>query len=284
MKPLHEDQIHAPAFQKLCDYIWAEKEPRQYEESVKATINPNIKLINDVDRPGQSGVIFVGLCHLLEDVLTKIPRDGNYIVIHRTNDRPFVQRMVDNIPPSVKHIYTVDCRGKWDNVTAIPFGVSSINGEDEILKDVLNNEPLFQTNHRIFCCYNVNSDTLHRNESLPFVKNSPLVKYQEPSIGQYDFHAMCKSHEFTMALAGCGADASRQWSSMILGSIPIVTDCPEMRHFEDMPLVFCPPFEQITNEWLDNAKESIKGKSTARLRMSYWENHINEMKLKHSIQ
>ena len=87
-----------------------------------------------------------------------------------------------------------------------------------------------------------------------------------------------------MALAGCGADASRQWTSIILGSIPIVTDCPEMRHFEDMPLVYCPAdFNQITNEWLDASKQGIGYKSTARLRMSYWENHLNEMKKQYGI-
>ena len=69
-----------------------------------------------------------------------------------------------------------------------------------------------------------------------------------------------------------------------IGSIPIVTDCPEMRHFEDMPLVYCPKdFNEITNEWLDKAKESVKDKSTERLRMSYWENHLNEMKSKYGI-
>jgi hypothetical protein len=231
-----------------------------------------------------SGILYVGMNHLLEDVLRSMPSEGNYIVIHRTNDRPFTQKMVDNCPPSVKHIYTVDCRGTWDNVTAIPFGVSSINGEDEILKEVCATEYFIEyPNKRIFACYNINRDTFHRNESIPFVENNHLVDYIKPYIGQDEFHRQCKHHEFTLALAGCGADASRQWTSMILGSIPIVTDCLEMRHFEDMPLVYCPPFNEITNEWLDHAKESVKGKSVERLRMSYWINHINEMKLKYGI-
>lgn len=284
MKPLYEDQIHTPAWQKLCDYIWAEKEPRGYEETVVANVNPNLKMINGNDRPGASGVIFVGMCHLLENVLQALPTNGNYIVVHRTNDRPYTPFMQECRPPSVKHIYTVDCRGKWDNVTAIPFGVASINGEDEILKKVIKTEYFELHKTRIFACYNVNRDTKHRNESLSFVENSHLVKWIKPYCGQDVFHKLCKLHEFTMALAGCGADASRQWSSMILGSLPIVTDCPEMRHFEDMPLVYCPKdFNEITDEWLDNAKESVKGKNTERLRMSYWANHLNETKSKYGI-
>lgn len=279
---LHEDQVHAPAFQKLCDYIWSEDWANDYEHSVIRDHNPNLKRINGNSQI-ESGVIYVGLNHLLEDVLAKLPKNGNFMVVHRTNDRPFTQKMMDNKPKSVKHIYTVDCRGIWDNVTAIPFGVASINGEDEILKDVYRRKRVTRSDTRIFACYNINPDTFHRNESIPFVESSPLVKYIKPYIGQDEFHIECKSHEFTLALAGCGADASRQWTSMILGSIPIVTDCPEMRHFSDMPLVYCPAFNQITNEWLDHARESVKGKSMERLKMSYWQCHINNMKLNYGI-
>lgn len=279
---LINDQIHAPAFQKLSDYIWMENWANDYENSVIKNHNPKLKPINrgnfnNADM--KSGVIFVGMCHILEDILHDLPKDGNYIIIHRTNDRPFTQKMVDNKPESVKHIYTVDCRGNWEGVTAIPFGVSSIMGEDEILKEVYK-EKVKKVN-KIFCRYNVNRDTFHRNESLPFMRNNPLVNFTEEQIGQKDFHRQTKAHKYTMALAGCGADASRQWSSMILGSIPIVTDCPEMRQFSDMPLLFCPPFEELNKKWL--SLQSIEGKSTSRLKMSYWELHLKEMRLRHGI-
>lgn len=282
MKPLYEDQIHTPAWQKLCDYIWAEKEPRAYELSVKEHHNQNIKLINGNDLPGNSGVIFIGMCHLIEAVFKKLPKDGNYIVVHRTNDRSFTQNMLDKKPASVKHIYTVDCAVNNSNVTAIPFGVSSIMGEDPFLKNIAT-ESKKPATERIFACYNSNRDTKHRNESLQFSRTSPLVKYVNPTISQEEFHRHCRDHEFVLALAGCGADASRQWSSMTLGSIPIVTDVTEMRHFEDMPLVYCPAFNQITDEWLDKAKESIKGKSTHRLRMSFWNEHLSRMKQHYGI-
>ena len=86
-----------------------------------------------------------------------------------------------------------------------------------------------------------------------------------------------------MALAGCGADASRQWAAIQLGSIPIVTDCPQMRHFEDLPLVYCPDFNEITEEWLDEKAEEVKGKSTDRMRMSYWQKHIENKRREYGI-
>lgn len=282
MKPLYEDQIHTPAWQKLCDYIWAEKEPRGYEVSVKEHHNKDIQLINGNDLPGRSGVIFVGMCHLIEDVFRKLPKEGNYIVVHRTNDRSFTQYMLDQKPVSVKHIFTVDCAVNNYSVTAIPFGVSSIMGEDPFLKSIANEEKK-EASKRIFACYNSNRDTKHRNESLEFSRTSPLVNYMPPTISQEEFHRHCRDHEFVLALAGCGADASRQWSSMTLGSIPIVSDVTEMRHFEDMPLVYCPAFNQITNEWLDKAKESVNGKSIDKLRMSYWQERLSNMKKLYGI-
>lgn len=75
-----------------------------------------------------------------------------------------------------------------------------------------------------------------------------------------------------MSLQGQGKDCARTYSAITLGSIPIVTDCIEMRHFEDMPMVYYNG--DITNEWLDSMAESVKGKSTERMKMSYWANHI----------
>lgn len=304
MKPLFEDQIHNGPFIALCDMIWSDDVSRteksgvwDYYQSISKEFN--IPLVDHTNVP-QSGVVFVGMCHLIENIFQSLPRNGNYIIIHRTNDRQYLPEFDAVKPPSVKHVYTVDCKGVFSNVTAIPFGLSSINGEDNILKEVIKgydgeDEWRAMNNRKIFACYNVNADTVHRNKSLPFIENNPLVNYVKPPIGQYEFHHACMSHDFVMALAGCGADASRQWSSIILGekrreefgyvgSIPIVTDCEQMRHFADLPIVFCPEnFEDITEEWLDEQKEKMQYRSTLRMRMSYWINHVQEKRKEFEI-
>ena len=288
MKPLEEDQIHAPAFIKECDYIWSDDVSRanksgvwEYYTAISKEFNK--PLIDHTCMPSK-GIIFVGMCHILEDILNSMPTSGSYVIVHRTNDRPFTQRMVDCMPPSVQHIYTVDCQVKHPRVTAIPFGLASINGEDNLVKQIVNGGCMKQLDSRLFVCYNTNVNTPHRNESIPILKTKSFAKvielnYPTVQVPADEFYKHVHSHEFTMALAGCGADASRQWASIILGSIPIVTDCPEMRHFEDLPLVYCPKdMNDITDEWLNKQADLIKDKSTQRMRMSYWANELSKWK------
>lgn len=275
MKPLYVDQIHAPAFQKLCDYIWSPNPDCGYVNSVINEHNPRLKIINENTPPDEkTGIVFVGMCQAVETCFESLPADGRYIVVHRTNDRPFRPDMYIRKTAGVKHIYTVDNRIHAEDVTAIPFGLASINGEDHEVKRIFH-EVVAPANTKVFCRYNVNRDTFHRNESLPILRGKPFVKLIEEQIPADDFYRQVKAHKFTMALAGCGADASRQWAAIILGSIPIVTDCVEMRFFEDLPMVFCPHnMNEITEEWLD--AQEVSGKSTERMRMSYWENQLLE--------
>lgn len=290
MKALYNDQIHAPAFQKICTHIWSDDVSREQKSGVwdyyvSVSKEFNKPLVDHTNIP-DSGVIFVGMCHLLEEVFKSMPKTGSYIIVHRTNDRPFTQQMYDLKPPSVKHIYTVDCRVKAPDVSAIPFGNASINGEDNLVKQIAK-EKKSKADKLLFCCYNTNPDTPHRNASIPILKGKDFafvyeLEYPHKQMAADDFYRNVKSHKYTMALAGCGADASRQWAAIQLGSIPIVTDCVEMRHFEDMPMIYCPgDINDITTEWLN--KQELSNKSTERMRMSYWEKHLNEKRKEYGI-
>lgn len=287
---LYEDQIHNAPFIESCTHIWSDDVSRKnksgvwnYYESISKQYNK--PLINETNLPG-TGIIFVGMCHILEDIFTKL-RGGSYIIVHRTNDRPYTEKMHSMKPECVKAVYTVDCRPTDTNLFAIPFGNASINGEDPFIKEIAE-EPKRTVDKKIFVCYNTNPDTPHRNQSIPAMKAKSFafvyeLEYPHKQMDGKEFYRNVRDHKFTMALAGCGADASRQWAAIQLGSIPIVTDCKEMRHFEDLPIVFCPPFEEITEEWLLEQESKVKNKSTERMRASYWINHIKEKRKEYGI-
>ena len=290
MNPLHEDQIHNGPFIEACTHIWSDDVSRSkksgvWDYYVNISKEFNKPLVDHTNLPA-TGIIFVGMCHLLENIFNSLPQAGSYIFIHRTNDRPYTEQMNRCKPKSVKHVYTVDCRGIFPNVTAIPFGNASINGEDNLVK-IIANEPKRPTDKRLFVCYNTNPSTPHRNESIPILKSKSFafvyeLEYPHKQMAADEFYRNVRDHQFTMALAGCGADASRQWAAIQLGSIPIVTDCPEMRHFADLPMVFCPKdMNEITEEWLD--LQSVEDKSTDRMRASYWQNHITDKRNEHGI-
>ena len=245
MKPLHEDQIHNAPFIEACTHIWSDDVSRSQKSGVwdyylAISKEFNKPLVDHTNIP-KEGVIFVGMCHLLESVFQSLPPSGSYIFVHRTNDRPYTEQMNYLKPPSVKHVYTVDCRGQFNNVSAIPFGNASINGEDAILKMVCGEEKK-QVSTKMFARFNVNNDgsTGHRMEAIDKLPKNTFIKFLLNQIPGDEFYREVKAHKYTLALAGCGADASRQWAAIQLGSIPIVTDCPEMRHFEDLPMLFCP--------------------------------------------
>ena len=290
MKKLYNDQIHVPAFIKCCTHIWSDDVDRQQKSGVWDYYNSiskefNLPLVNHTNMP-KSGVIFVGMCHLIESVMQSLPLGGNYIIIHRTNDRPFTEDMYKTKPSSVRYIYTVDCRVNHGDVCAIPFGNSSINGEDKLVKKIAREDKRI-VDKSVFVCYNTNPDTPHRNESIGIMKGKDFafvyeLEYPHKQMAADEFYHNVKAHKYTMALAGCGADASRQWAAIQLGSIPIVTDCIEMRHFEDMPMIYCPKdMNTITLEWLDS--QDLSGKSTERMRMSYWAKHIETKRKEYDI-
>jgi len=282
-KPLYEDQIHNAPFIEQCTHIWSDDVSRAEKSGVWLYYTAISEQFNKplVDRSNipDTAIIFVGMCHILEDIYEKLPSKGNYIIIHRTNDRPYTANMHKRKPPSVKHVYTVDCQVKDANLYAIPFGNASINGEDEIVKQIAK-EPKRPTDKKLFLCYNTNPSTPHRNESIPAMKQKDFafvyeLEYPHKQMPGDEFYRNVRDHKYTMALAGCGADASRQWAAIQLGSIPIVTDCPEMRHFADMPMIYCPKdFNTLTLEWLE--AQDLSGKSTERMRASYWINHIKQ--------
>lgn len=290
MKPLYEDQIHNTGFTKECTHIWSDDVSRTSKSGVwdyYVSISKEFSkpLVDHTNIP-QSGVIFVGMCHLLESVFQSLPTSGNYIIVHRTNDRPFTNEMYNCKPKSVKHVYSCDCRVYKPDVSAIMWGNASINGEDNLVK-IIAKEKKLKRDTKLFVCYNVNNDTPQRKESIPILMGKSFAKVIDTRekifpIGGDECAREIKAHKYTMALAGCSADASRQWGAIQLGSIPIVTDCLEMRHFEDLPLIYCPKdMTQLTEEWLDS--QSVEGKSTDRMRMSYWAKHIKEKRNEYGI-
>lgn len=272
MKPLHEDQIHAPAFQKLCDFIWSPNPNDGYIQSVIAEHNPILRVCNASIPPSGRGIIFVGMAQLIEHVFEGLPRHGEYIIIHRTNDRSFTPAHYRMKPPSVKYVYTVDCAVNEKDVSAIPIGFATINGEDELIKQIVQENTL-PVPTKLFCRYNVNPATVERIESLPILKKKSFTKVVEDQIPEDEFYRNIKAHKYTMSLRGCGPDACRTWDAIALGSTPIVSECVELRHFQDMPVIYCPKdMNDITVEWLDSHDLTIK--SMERMRMSYWKNHL----------
>lgn len=266
-----EEQINTDNFLKFCDYIYT---PRQDYLYVNDMIQkyPHLKMFspqNPLD--SHCGIIYVGMCVLIEDCLRDMPRSGNYIIIHRDNERPFTKEYCRMKPASVKHIYTIECQVSESDVTALPFGTASIGGDSESLWQVQNEEIEKDKDVPVFCRVNTNQFTTQRSQVVSTLSDNSLVKVLTHQLDSYDFFREIKGHRFNISLQSGGKDTTRTWETLFLGTIPIISDCPELRHFEDMPVAYYPA-EGITKEWLD--AQDVSGKSLQRVKMSYWRNQI----------
>lgn len=265
-----DEQINSDNFFKISDYIWSSRNDYDYVLQVMSRY-PHLKLFSpETPMDSNCGIIYCGMCLLIEDCLREIPEDGNYIVIQRDNERPFTYEYYSLKKKSVKHIYTIECQVNESDVTALPFGVASIGGDNSTLEQV-RNEQIDKVETPVFCRLNTNPFTPQRSKVVNQVSDNPLVDVVTEQLGSDEFYRNIKGHKFNFSLQSGGKDTTRTWETLFLGTIPIISDCVELRHFEDMPVVYYPE-QGITKEWLD--AQDVSGKSLERAKMSYWRKEI----------
>lgn len=268
------EQINSPSFFPFVDYLWSPREDYDYALSVIEQF-PNIKLFTPNSPPETDGVIFMGMNTLQEDALASIPTSGRYIVISRDNDRPFTEDYYKLKKSSIQHIYTVNCSIKKPDVTAIPVGHATISGFSDILEGVMKS-PVGMATHEVFCRLNLNASTDARSKAINDLRENSHVYTITEQLSPIEFFIHVKRHSFNMALESGGKDTLRTWESLYLGTVPIVSDCIEMRHFEDMSIAFYPGY--ITVEWLKETYDQMLTKNNRRSTMSYWREEIIERK------
>ncbi len=274
-----EDQINSDGFFKFCDYFYSPNNYYPYALEVLKKY-PNMKMFspeNPMDK--KTAIIFVGMCCQVEECFKIMPDDGNYIVIQRDNERPFIESYYAVKRPSVKRVYTIECQVNYPDVIALPHGVASIEGPNYSLESVRELNIGESELPSIFCRLNTNPITHARTAAINSLRGNPLVTMYEHQLSPVDFFMHVKAHKFAMALQSGGKDTTRIWEALCLGTIPIISDCMELRYFEDMPVAYYPS-SGITKEWIDSFDENWrKTKSLNRATMSYWRNDIMNLKL-----
>ncbi len=269
-------QIYTDRFAALSDYIWdshndyyAQTMALQYDLKV---VNKTEDFVTDEPR-----VILLGTCQEVKDCLRAIPQHGRFILITRDHDFPITEEIYALKPPSVKHWFAINCNVKHLDITAIPIGVNTIQGASMMLERVREEPRDWCDDHRIFSRFNVNKETGERHKAHDNA-NSEIQLIIKHQIGADEFYRHIANHQFTLSPSGNGPDCLRTWETLYLGRIPIVTDCPAMRHFDDMPIAYAPKNYQFTNEWLNEQEQNMKSKSLERSKFTYWQRVIYRLK------
>jgi hypothetical protein len=283
--PLYMDQINSTKFIKHANYVY-----RPYSASVPCWLNDKIKefpyLIpfQHKNEIGKSGIVYTnGNVDLLK-FIDSLPDDGCYIVITRNNDLSLTQIILDKAKSkkSIKRWYGINIGFNDPLFVPVPVGCGTEGGHSTYLEWVAKETQEERYKDKLVYCrvnatgYNEERRILIRqNESNPIFN---IVKHQ---VGAEEMFRSMKKHIFSACPAGEGRDCLRTYETIILGGIPIWSDYIELRHFQDLPVVYTNDWNIITKEWCENALNELKNRTTStdRMRMSYWDNHI-----KNSIQ
>ena len=202
--------------------------------------------------------------------------DGVYIIISRDRDAPIDEESFKLLPKSVKKWYCVNCAIKNNICIPIPVGTATRSTDNPLLKEVIKQNIIKDKYPLVFIRFTMNSRM--REICVNKNKNNPVCTILPPGEGLETLQLNAK-HIFTACPIGWGADCLRIWETLTLGGIPILDDIPEMRQFEDLPVIYTKDWD-LTSDWLFSELDKLKARnpSTDKIRMSYWDNHINESK------
>lgn len=283
---LCDDQITSIGWAKHADYYFSQLPDGHdvFETRVLSKYSYIKKYSRKEDLP-KIATIFTEGQNSLTECLKTLHTDGSYILILRNRDASVHSEVLGRAPPSLKRFYTVNAIIENDVCIPTPVGTATWFEPITIFRRILSEKTERNTEPSIF--FQASLNTPHRKEIFEIVKHNPLFAASECDVSSNDaidnyFRSMQK-HVFTASPCGLGADCLRIWETIIMGGIPILDDVPELRHFEDLPVVYTSDWKNITHQWCINEIENLKRRftSTDRIRMSYWDAHIHDSKLKH---
>jgi hypothetical protein len=164
------------------------------------------------------------------------------------------------------------------NVQSLPIGVTStshcdiIGNIDIIIKQF---KKIKRIKNLVYMNFNPNTFPDERNLVLNKFKNKDWVTngtFKRTHKGHEKFIEEIYNHKFTLCPRGNGVDTHRLWTSLYLGSIPIVIYHKIFKPFEHLPILFINNWDEITNDFLKKKYTEISSKTYdfTILTMSYW--------------
>jgi hypothetical protein len=282
--PLHNDQITSVGWAKHADYYFSQLPTgHDWFESYVLSKHPHIKKYSQKNDLPKVATIFTDGQNSLSECLKTLHSDGSYILILRNRDSIIDNETAKQFPSSLKRLYAVNSAIQNSVCIPIPVGTRTWGEPNELFGVVLSEKIERDADPNIFFQASLNCP--RRKYVFEIAKGNALFTTLETDTttdGMLTYLRNMKKHVFTAAPCGLGPDCLRSYETMIMGGIPILDDVPELRHFEDLPVVYTHDWN-ITPEWCASEIEKLKQRhtSTDRIRMSYWDSHIHDSKFKY---
>jgi len=219
-------------------------------------------------------LIFMTKVELLEEFYNKIVLflKKKFILITHYSDKYAgnFKKIIDH--PMLIKWYGINMKIISDKTSAIPIGLESVHfGRTNF--DVIK---IHENNIKDKLLYLNFSLKTHRNRKN--IMNNLLKKgfKQNEKKKWCDYIEDLSKHKFCISPRGNGVDCHRHWECLYLGVIPIIEKSPEMKDFEDLPILYVDNYNEINVDYLNQIYEEFQKKkfNMTKLNLKYWDMKI----------
>jgi hypothetical protein len=253
--------VSSGAFRGLCDHVfWCNDAPRE---------NANL---------GHGDIVFCKIDEVWRLFRALRRTRKRIVLVTGEGDKPVTPELFAQKPPHVSHWFGMNMFAEDPAATPIPLGLgedghpATLEGKDiaDMAKQSLVRTGLLYAN------FGTASNPVVR-EPLRAWLEKPAQQWVTWQGHQGDegktayLQALC-SHHFVFCPPGNGEDSHRMWEALYAGAIPVVRESPAMRNFRDLPILFVPRLDEISQDSLRAHAQSGAGQSVSRskLDLTFW--------------
>lgn len=255
---------------KISTYQFFPK--KYYNKFIKNYIN-NENLIYSLENDNSDLLIFITKIESLEEFYSKILlfiKKKFIIITHYGDKNGGCFNKIINHPMLIKW-YGINMKIS-NKTSAIPIGLESIHYGRTNFDIIKINE----NNNKDKLLYLNFSLKTHRNRKniMNILLKKGFKQNEKKKWG--DYIKDLSNHKFCISPRGNGVDCHRHWECLYLGVIPIIEKCPEMKHFEDLPILYVNNYNEINVEYLNEIYQQFQKKTfnMEKLNLLYWDNKI----------
>jgi len=213
------------------------------------------------------------------------PSKNRNIIISGHSDYAITSDLVSHYSPNIW--WAINKQTSDTRVHSLPLGIANNTNESSLhpicgnLDSMIQvmNEPKHDKN-LVYMNFNISTYPQERQDVYNIFHDKEWVTQgiiQNSLEGRNKFLREIRNHTFVLCPRGNGVDTHRLWETLYIGSIPIVKRDIAMKDFEDLPICFIDTWDQVTSEFLENAKDRIHSGNwnMQKLKVSYWIDKIN---------
>ena len=189
---------------------------------------------------------------------------------YEISTRNHIHDIFPEIPPKIKMWYSTHANLIHDTISCLPLGVNC---------DILKYKKGIKAQKYLYLNF---TDENGRDYVIDKFEDYPFATIVKNRISANKYFQELQEHKFCICPQGNGVDTYRFWECLYLGVIPIVTRCPLVEQFEDLPIFIVNSWSEfrflcrLSTEFLDYKYNEIKHKScnTEKLDYNYWVDKI----------